>query len=70
MGMTYHVEIIELSDPTDDGFLSQRLSGAYPTLDAARAGAHAYLGRRDANLGRVTFRIVDENGDPAETGGG
>ena len=37
MGMTYHVEIIELSDPTDDGFLSQRLSGAYPTLDAARA---------------------------------
>ncbi|HVI30430.1 hypothetical protein [Hansschlegelia sp.] len=68
--MTYHVEIIELSSPTDEGFLSQKLPEAYPTLEAARTGAQAYADRRDAKLGRVTFRIVDENGNPAEDGDG
>jgi hypothetical protein len=67
--MAYIVHIIELSTPTEDGFVSHRLPESYPTLESARAGGQAYLARRDPKLGQVTFRIVDENGDPAEVGG-
>ena len=66
--MTFHVEIIELSQKTDDGFLAQRLPDTYPTLDAARAAGEGYVNRRDPKFGQATFRVVDQNGDPVEPG--
>lgn len=66
--MPYYVHVIELSNPTDDGFLSQKLPDAYPTIESARAGGQGYVSRRDPKLGEVTFKIVDAHGNPAEDG--
>lgn len=67
--MTYYVEIIELSQKTEDGFLAQRLVEPHPTVEAARSAGQGYIDRRDPKFGQVTFRIVDENGNPAEGDG-
>jgi hypothetical protein len=62
--MSYYVQIIHIQEIEPDGFRAETLPQAYPTVGSAAVAGQAHVEKKPS--GTVTFKIVDENGDPAE----